>query len=244
MTRKSKRTFSETEYQLLLDNLSRVGGQVAPSTELSPPTSPAAGVAKPKKRQGVKEMPILQSLSQCSIRVEVSPTHVSLVFDGARLFTLNELFALLEYRKYVVFAYKKQWRELVARGLALAGDELPHFKTPCKVTLFRQGSKLVDRDSFSVMFKYIIDALKDEPKQSRRGIFPDDNPDIVFDDDKWQSLGDPIVGIRVDLIDPVPVIDRASRVNQLFNNPDQARQSSRALSSARTTDVKSKRSAR
>lgn len=171
-----------------------------------------------KKRRGVEETPILTSLRDCSIEAEASPRHVTLLFTGARLFTLNEIYAILQYRKYIVFAYKRQWHALVQRGLRLLGANKPHFSGPCKVTLFRQGAKPVDRDSVMVMFKYIIDALKDDEKKGIAGIFPDDNPDVVFDDEKIQTHGEPMVGIRVDLILPAPSIPTKGAAD-LFNTP-------------------------
>lgn len=217
---------NESEYQKILANiLAKRNGTAIEESETAKPKKPRAkkkngdddlvvpetivepGSASPqKKRQGVKEAPILTSLRTCSTKVEASKTHVSMVFDGARLFTLNELFALLQYRSYIVFAYKKEWQRLVGSALKKLGKDKPHFDGPCKITLFRQGKKPVDRDSLMVMFKYIIDALKDEPKKGHEGIFPDDNPDIVFEDEKLQAVGEPVVGIRIDLIVPRPSI--------------------------------------
>lgn len=168
------------------------------------------------KRKGVKETPILASLRDCSIEVEASPTHMTIAFKGARLFTLNEIYAMLQYRSYIIFAYKKQWHALVLNALRLAGKNKPSFDGPCKVTLFRQGSKKVDRDSLMVMFKYIIDALKHEPKNKHVGLFSDDNPDIVYDDEKIQLLGEPIVGIRVEQI-PVDSIKPDLTLADLFD---------------------------
>lgn len=214
---------NEEGYQHLLAVLAakRAGTPppLAPGEPAKPPprrrAAPARGetvsladLAEPpaeiKKRQGVKETPILASLHDCAASVECSPTHATLLFDGARLFTLNEIYALLQYRSYIVFSYKKQWHALVRNALLAMGRSKPHFDGPCKVTLFRQGRKSVDRDSLMVMFKYIIDALKDEPKHGFLGLFPDDNPDIVYEDEKIQTLGPPMVGIRIDVILPAP----------------------------------------
>lgn len=180
----------------------------------------AEPAAEIKKRQGVKETPILASLHDCLASVECSPTHATLLFNGARLFTLNEIYALLQYRSYIVFSYKKQWHSLVRNALLAMGKSKPHFDGPCKVTLFRQGKKSVDRDSLMVMFKYIIDALKDEPKHGFFGIFPDDNPDIVYEDEKIQTLGPPMVGIRIDVILPAPA-PSGKDARSLFDCPAQ-----------------------
>lgn len=214
---------TEEEYQHLLAVLAAKRAGTPPPPSPGEPAKPKprrraalasgetvalADLAEPpaeiKKRQGVKETPILASLHNCAASVECSPTHATLLFDGARLFTLNEIYALLQYRSYIVFSYKKQWHALVRNALLAMGKSKPHFDGPCKVTLFRQGKKSVDRDSLMVMFKYIIDALKDEPKHGFLGLFPDDNPDIVYEDEKIQTLGPPMVGIRIDVILPSP----------------------------------------
>jgi hypothetical protein len=221
---------NDEEYQALLARIAAKnanGALAAPERSLESlrgvklkATKAREGVnaSEPAKRQGVKEAPILSSLRACDVEAECSPTHVTLLFRGARLFTLNEIYALLQYRRYVIFDYKKQWHVLVRQALSDLGEAKPHFDKPCKITLFRQGSKAVDRDSLMVMFKYIIDALKDEPKKGLDGIFPDDNPDIVYDDEKIQTRGEPLVGIRVDLIDPAPGED-TRRAASLFDRP-------------------------
>lgn len=180
-------------------------------------------VISPSKRLGVKETPIISSLRTCSIDAECSETHVTLAFKGARMFTLNEILAILQYRSYIIFSYKKQWQTLVHNGLRILGNKKPHFDGPCKITLFRQAKKKVDRDSLMVMFKYIIDALKDEPKTGLAGIFPDDNPDIVYSDEKIQRIDKnvPIIGIKIERIFPQPEATEKS-VLDLFDAPPQS----------------------
>lgn len=202
---------NEAEYQALLAQLAQKDSGTIKQSQIENEKLP------PKKRQGVKETPILSSLDKCKISVECSPTHATIVFDGARLFTLNEIYALLQYRSYIIFSYKKKWQALVHKALKAMGEKKPHFDTPCKITIFRQGKKAIDRDSLFVMYKYIIDALKDEP-EVRQGLFPDDNPDIVYSDEKIQSIGQPIVGIRIDLISPIPTPTKLS-VSTLFDTP-------------------------
>lgn len=194
----------------------------------------------PVKRKGVKEMPILTSLRDCSIEIEVSPDHMTIAFKGARLFTLNEIYAMLQYRSYVVFAYKKQWHELVLNALRLAGKKKPSFLGPCKVTLFRQGSKKVDRDSLMVMFKYIIDALKHDPKKKHVGLFDDDNPDIVYDDEKIQTIGEPIIGIRIEQI-ALNAIKPDLTLADLFDRVPQSLIAAPTAASANSPSPKKKR---
>ena len=228
---------NEDEYQKLLKSLARKmeasTSQNGESQKVEKPkirtnstTSKTAKASEPespvktaKKRQGVKESPILLSLQTCTIETECSETHATILFKGARLFTLNETYAMLQYRSYIIFQYKKIWQILVAKALSKMGKKKPHFNGACKVTYFRQGSKKVDRDSITSMFKYIVDALKDDAKNHYEGIFPDDNPEIIYDDDKYQTIGDHLIGIRVDLIRPQPTLDLRDEFSLLSNPP-------------------------
>jgi len=195
-----------------------------------------------KKREGVKETPILTSLRECQVRVEAGDNHVSILFEGARLFSLNELFALLQYRSYIIFGYKKLWQQLTKNALSklsgqLGADQpLPHFEA-CKLTLYRQGRKKIDRDSIEVMFKFIIDALKDDSKKGRPGLFPDDNPDVVQAAEPQQSIGTPMVGIRIEGLTLPP--DPDFKPNDLFDHPELA-----VASKAITASADRSRSAR
>ena len=218
---------NETEYQKLLAEIAaKINGENPPSPKKSSriqvQKKEASSVSispepKVKKRKGVKESPIILSLQTCTTEVECSPTHVTILFKGARLFTLNETYAILQYRSYIIFQYKKIWQTLVAKALKKMGDKKPYFSKPCKVTYFRQGQKKVDRDGIPSMFKYIVDALKDDLKKEYHGIFPDDNPDIIYDDDKYQTIGDHIIGIRIDLITPEPTHDLRNAQSLLSN---------------------------
>jgi hypothetical protein len=71
-----------------------------------------------------------------------------------------------------------------------------------------------------VMFKYIIDALKDDPKSGLTGIFPDDNPDIVYSDEKIQRINHnvPIVGIKIERIH-TPLDNIETSILDLFELP-------------------------
>lgn len=174
---------------------------------------------KNKKRQGVQEDPILTSISQASFYTESSPTHLTLYFPDLRLFTLNELFALLQYRKYIVFKYKKSIHQLVHKALAsITNTNRPYFSQPCHITLYRSGTKRIDRDNFESMFKALIDGLK-KTKANPIGVIADDNPDILYSDTKIQSVGQPSIALRIELITPTPSICTYSNPLLLFNQP-------------------------
>ena len=206
-----KKRFSEEDYQRFLDKasagpLATQEAAIAPDEGDAP--SDAAATGKGKKRRGVSETPILTSIEKASIFVEASDRHLTIAFSGARLFTLNELFAIQQYRKYIVFAYKKAWHAKTREALLLLGRKKPRFDGPCKITYFRQGSRRVDNDSLAVMFKYILDALKDDPERDGtpgwKGVFRDDDPTVAIDDRKIQRPGGHLVAIRVDLLEQPP----------------------------------------
>jgi len=173
---------------------------VAPSKNL--PSSSASTLKKEavarlgkvgKKRQGVKVDPILNSLRSCKISASSSADHVALQFEGARLLTVNELFAILQFRKFQTFGYKKLWHQLVKKSVGLLVEK-PFFTENVKLILYRRGKKLVDLDSVPVMFKYAIDALRKE------GLIEDDNPTVVVSVEIIQEKGEPSVGIRLERV--------------------------------------------
>lgn len=133
-----------------------------------------------------------------------SEEHVSILFDGAKLLSVNQIFAILQYRKYEIFAYKKIWHEIIKNSLDFqyyelkqSGKELPFFEDSVEITLFRQASRLVDEDAMSTMFKYIIDGLKRDPIKNPHGILAEDNPKIVHRIVCFSEKGSPAVGIKV-----------------------------------------------
>lgn len=193
---------------------------------------------KTKKRLGVKEDPILTSILQTPFFTEYSPKHLTLYFPSLRLFSLNELFALLQYRKYIVFKYKKSIHDLVHKALgSIPKEHRPFFSQPCHITLYRSGAKRIDRDNFESMFKALIDGLKKTPKNTY-GVIADDNPDILFSDTKIQSIGEPSIAIRIDVINPAPKILTNTSALTLFNSPPSSSLNYNPVQSSNTKKVK------
>jgi hypothetical protein len=145
---------------------------------------------KTKKRKGVEVKPIIDSLKNPTKRISYKNDTLSIWWGGARLLTVNELFAIFQYRKYETFAYKKQWKELIKSTVSML-DKKPFFDKNVEMILYRSGKKLIDLDSFSTIFKYAIDGLKDE------GIISDDNPNVISSIMPWQITGEPEVGIQL-----------------------------------------------
>lgn len=160
------------------------------------------------KATGVK-VSDLNKLNKHAISTTTSSDeHVSFLFMGAKLLSVNQIFAILQYRKYEIFTYKKIWHEIIKNNLDLLaydlkaqGKKLPYFDSSVELTLFRQASRLVDEDAMSTMFKYIIDGLKRDPKKNPNGILAEDNPKIVHRIVCYSEKGEPAVGIKVKKIE-------------------------------------------
>jgi hypothetical protein len=160
------------------------------------------------KAQGVKVSDLNKLNKHALSSTTSSDEHVSFLFMGAKLLSVNQIFAILQYRKYEIFAYKKIWHEIIKNNLDLLaydlkaeGKKLPYFDSSVEITLFRQASRLVDEDAMSTMFKYIIDGLKRDPKKNPNGILAEDNPKIVHRIVCYSEKGEPAVGIKVKKIE-------------------------------------------
>ncbi len=156
-----------------------------------------------EKNKGVKVSDINKLNKEAITSFSSSEEHVSILFDGAKLLSVNQIFAILQYRKYEIFAYKKVWHEIIGKILndqfiilKSQNKELPFFNEAVEITLFRQASRLVDEDAMSTMFKYIIDGLKRD-KNNPNGILAEDNPKIVHRIVCFSEKGVPAVGIKV-----------------------------------------------
>jgi hypothetical protein len=163
---------------------------------------------KEKKAVGVKVSDINKLNKNAMPSSSVSEEHLSFLFTGAKLLSVNQIFAILQYRKYEIFAYKKIWHEIIKNNLDILaydlkaqGKKLPYFDNSVEITLFRQASRLVDEDAMSTMFKYIIDGLKRDPIKNPNGILAEDNPKIVHRIVCYSEKGEPAVGIKVKKIE-------------------------------------------
>ncbi len=159
---------------------------------------------KAKKTQGIKTSDVNKINKQSTVHFSSSDNHVSILFEGAKLLSVNQIFAILQYRKYEIFTYKKIWHELIKKVLdeqsillRSENKKLPFFNEAVEITLFRQASRLVDEDAMSTMFKYIIDGLKRDDVDNQNGILAEDNPKIVHRIVCYSEKGEPFVGIKV-----------------------------------------------
>lgn len=158
-----------------------------------------AGPKIKKKRQGVDVKPIIQSIVDSTTSVDLSyhPQGfiLSVWFEGARLLTVNELFAIMQYRKFEVYKYKAEWKRRINTILDVLhqqGMTKPIFDGPTRLYLYRRGAKAIDLDSFQTAFKYAIDGLR------VAGLISDDNPNIIVETVPIQQMGEPAIGMRLE----------------------------------------------
>lgn len=219
--------FSESDAEQLIANVNKNKTQnknlpkqkeSIKNTTPTPLIEIAPEFLKKSKSPKIHSNVIIQSIQNSNTLIEYDDHHVTLAFIGARLLSLNEIFALLQYQSGIVFKYKKTWHFKVQEQLKKIPDKSrPLFSSRCKLTVFRQSSKLLDRDSLTVCFKYIIDALKYDPIKNPFGIILEDNPEIIFEDLKYQKKGSHKIGIRIDFIPNSS--DKEFNIDNLFNNP-------------------------
>lgn len=154
---------------------------------------------EPKKRKGTDVNQIISTLKDSIITTSTSnkkdEEKICIWFTGARVLTLNQIFAILENRKYEIFKYKKVWQECINTAiLTIPAHERPYFNKATRLTLFRRGTRLVDLDSFQTVFKYCIDGLR------YAGILSEDNPEIIVETIPIQQKGPTSVGIMLETI--------------------------------------------
>lgn len=152
---------------------------------------------KNNKRKGVDVSKSISTISSSLIQVHSSnikgEESFAVWYPGVRILSLNEIFAILERRKYEAFRYKKAWQEAIQKAVMLTPvSKRPYFDGPTRITLYRRGARLIDLDSFQTMFKYPIDALR------YSGILAEDNPNIIVETKSVQEKGEKAVALKLE----------------------------------------------
>lgn len=165
-----------------------------------------------------------QAINSSIETITYSRKHFAILFDGARLLSANNIFNILERTPYNIFNYKKLWHTKIKMILQDLSDAITHnipyvncqysnnvynkplplFKCNVEVTLYHSTQNMVDRDALSIMFKYIIDAFKNN-EQNPYGLLVDDNPAVIRDIKLLSEHGAPKVGIRFEVKNNKPV---------------------------------------
>lgn len=159
-----------------------------------------------KKSGALKTSELIKINNTAQYEFTYSKNHVSFLFKGARLLTINQIFAMLQIgkKKFEVFNYKKSWHKIITNILNeknLFHKDIPFFNDSVEVTLFRQAPRLVDEDALNTMFKYIIDALKRNSTDNPYGIIAEDNPKIVHRIVSQSEKGEHYIGIKIKRIE-------------------------------------------
>lgn len=179
-------------------NLSALDG-LAPEKEVKPV----------KKRKSSVMARMNQFNANSSYSYTVSENHVAILFNSAKLLSVNELFSILQSSKFNLYNYKTTCRGMIVKVLKeihdqskAKGEPYPFFDSNAEVILYRRGEKLVDNDAISTMFKYIIDAFKYNgdklsDKYNPYGILKDDNPLVIQNIESYSKEGVPAFGIQI-----------------------------------------------
>lgn len=174
-------------------------------TEAKDFLAPEKNITTKRKYNIVDVKGIKEANVKAESEVFYGEDYLAIRWHGARMLSVNQIFALLQLskRKFELFSYKKLWHQMVRNSLE-AKENIPFFDSSVELTLFLQSERFVDADAQSVMFKYLIDALKpmkeSDEQRSWAGVLSDDNRRIVQSIKPIQILGSPQVGIKIQRI--------------------------------------------
>jgi hypothetical protein len=176
-------------------------------------------VKAPSKRKSINEHIAIvnQSIREAKVVASVSDRHLSIVWEGARLLTLNEILSLLPIQPYLVYNYKKVWENKVNESLLVAQDirPIPYFDSSCVFIGLRCSTRLMDRDGLSSCFKYLLDDIRRQ-QAINHPILKDDNPNLIVDTPCFQYKGAHAVGFRLEKIDSwnEPIVDSTNLLSE------------------------------
>lgn len=215
--------FSEKELKQVLQN-----GKISLSSTNSVNKTTKTKIEKislsdntsPKKSSAsVNINKVIQNTKSSLIKYSVSDSHITLIFEGAILLSINQIFAFLQREKQqqFFFMYKKTWHNKINDALKLIKSEkkiVPYFEKDVEITLLRQAPREIDKDALPTMFKFIIDGLKYEKETNPFGILADDNPKIVHTIKFHNEKGEHLVGIRLKIVpNEIPPISATDLLN-------------------------------
>lgn len=168
-------------------------------------------IEKPKKKNTLRNVTALnKNIENSTYEITYSEGHFAILFKGAQLLSVNQIFTALEFRPYDIYNYKKAWHKKIMKvlfELKLQKHNLPFFDSNVEVMVYRSAQNLVDRDALHTMFKYILDAFKYNLDTNPYGLIPDDNPNIVVGFSMASEKGEDYVGIKLKRIEPPIAID-------------------------------------
>lgn len=161
--------------------------------------APVKAETKPKEKPLSKALLRSQSVS-ASVKTAIVTGHyvpgesLELVFDGAKMLSTNELYALTHFQR---IEYRNAWHESIelavmqivgARAGQLAAlQPMQRFR----IDAVRYSKKLCDTDALNGFFKYPIDGLR------YAGVIVDDHPRHFIAMTSTQQVGSYKMGLRV-----------------------------------------------
>ncbi len=125
---------------------------------------------------------VLDAIKNTTPEIVISEDKCLIWWENLRLYTLNEILALLQVQPYLIFSYKKMLSKKIKDAMLIGYPQIaysnkkePWFKFPVIIELFRSHKKLFDNDGFPAAFKYLTDSLKSDGVNLIR----EDDPMIV-----------------------------------------------------------------
>lgn len=137
---------------------------------------------KPIKERNTDIDSYLSKIKSCTTFVLDSADVLYLEFNGLKLMPFNQLAQVIQYRPHTLYQYKKALKQLIH---IMCIEHQIKFKVTenesIQLLLFREAERLIDNDTMSISFKYIIDNLRYE------NIITEDNPTIIKDIQCFQN---------------------------------------------------------
>lgn len=163
----------------------------APRRAPDRPVATLARITTPRSRSFLA----IESLQAAHLSGTFSPqSFLELTFEGARLLSGNELFALSHYQR---IAYRKAWHQAISDAVLAATKQFHHIPlfTCFSITAYRRAPKALDLDSLSGCFKYAIDGLR------YARLITDDSPTHLVALQSTQEIGPHMIRLRIEVVD-------------------------------------------
>ena len=124
----------------------------------------------------------LTKIATCSYSIEETKDSLYLEFDGLKLMPFNQLAQAIQYRPHMLYQYKKALKSLfhcvcVEKKIQFIVEK----DESIQLLLYREAERLIDNDTMSISFKYLIDNLRYE------NIISEDNPTVIKDIQCFQN---------------------------------------------------------
>ena len=143
-----------------------------------------------KKTKVVDFTAIVKSIQNSHVNFIYDENSLIIIFNDCRVLSLNQMMSYLQKKPqpFQMMQYKKIWHEKmkeVLQNIIIDSlekqNKLPDFSSSVKMILYRQSQRLIDEDSISASFKYIIDGLRNKQTINNidYNILKDDNQFFV-----------------------------------------------------------------